>query len=189
MSFFSELNQSHCCSSASDKLTAPLSFPTFCALPLPSPPPPLWDYFTTIPSHSIRFFQVRVHTNTHVCVCVCVCVRCKFNRFRSQQGLKSGLVRMWTRIPPTFPSSKEWHHCNVCSQKTSLAAAGSPWRPHITRHDQPLVTAQLHSQRPAKCETFVLWMCIALSLQLPDRFCSAWEDVNTGQLCYRKKTE
>lgn len=75
---------------------------------------------------------------------------------------------------------------NVCSQRHLWLLLVLPLGHYITRHNQ-LITTQFHSKWRAKYETLMLRLCIALSLQLPDRFHSAWENLDqTGQLCYRK---
>ncbi len=97
---------------------------------------------------------------------------------------------MWTRIPPTFSSSKEWRHFNVFSQKTSLAAVGYAFG-SLRHQTRPSDSSQLDSTANSRLSLRLL--CCGCVLHSPsncqDRFRSAWEDLNrTGQLYYRKKT-
>lgn len=72
--------------------------------------------------------------------------------------------QMWTRIPPTFFSSKEWRHCNVCSEKTSLAAVGYAFG-SLHHQTQPTDSSQLNSTADGRLSVRLL--CCGCVLHSP----------------------
>lgn len=108
-------------------------------------------------------------------VCTQISVVDYWNNLKSQLSLKSRQIRIWTTIPHQLLPFKDRLSSNIFGCCSLCLWAN---------------TSQLVSTANGRISVrlFVLWVCIALSLQFPDRPCSAWEDLNhTGQLLKKKK--